>query len=251
MPYTHFTAEDRDALQVLLGLGADVWFAARIVGKHLSSVYRELSRNENSGFYLPHHADNAAKKRRRASYHRPKRGNSLLMAEVARRIPEDHSPEQIAGRLRFEHPKDPSWHVSHETIYQHVYALSHKGSDLGSHLRQGYKKRRKRLSGKDRRGVIPNRRFIDERPSVVDRKSRIGDWEGDTVEGGGKRGYLGTFVERKTKFLVAFSMRRKTAEALVSKADKAFSRLPSEVRKTITVDNGKEFARHEALAAAT
>ncbi len=251
MPYHHFTAEERDELQVLLGFGAEVWFAARITGKHLSSVYRELSRNANSGFYLSYHADNTARTRRREASRRPKRGDARLLAEVERRIRLDHSPEQIAGRLKREHPKDPSWHVSHETIYQHVYAQSRKGSDLGNHLRQGHKKRRKRLSGKDRRGLIPNRTFIDQRPSVVDKKTRVGDWEGDTIEGGGKKGYIGTFVDRKTKYLVAFPLMRKTADSLVAKAGKAFARFPRRVRKTITVDNGKEFARHKELAVIT
>jgi len=79
------------------------------------------------------------------------------MAEVERRIRQDHSTEQIAGRLKREHTHDPSWHISHETIYQHVYDQSRKDSDLVTHLRQGHKKRRVRRSGRDRRGLIPNR----------------------------------------------------------------------------------------------
>lgn len=251
MPYHHFTSEDRDKLQLSVWTGMGMRAIAKELGMHVSSVYRESSRNALWGrYYFSNHADASARSRRRDACQSPKTGNAELMAEVESRIRNDHSPEQIAGRLRREHPKDSSWHISHETIYQHVYKMSRQGSDLAGHLRQGHKKRRKRLSGKDRRGVIPNRVSIDDRPAIVEKKSRRGDWEGDTVEGGGKKGYVGTFVDRGTKFLVAFPLKHKTAEDLAEKATVAFSRLPPGVVKTITVDNGKEFARHEDLAAA-
>lgn len=252
MPYHHFTSDDRDALQVLMASSGDVpaWFLARILGKHVSSIYRELSRNAKSGFYLAHHADTAAQKRRQASRCRPKRGNPELMAEIERRLRKDHSPEQIAGRLKLEHPQEPLWHVSHETIYQHVYSRIRAGADLKAHLRQGRKKRRKRLSGKDKRGIIPGRVFIDDRPPIVDRKERIGDWEGDTIEGSRKKGYIATFTERKTKFLVAYPLARKVAADLVLGAESAFRHIPQDKRKTLTVDNGKEFALHKGLSRA-
>lgn len=252
MPYHHFTSDDRDALQVLMASSGTVpaWFLARILGKHVSSIYRELSRNAKSGFYLAHHADTAAQKRRQASRCRPKRDNRELMAEIERRLREDHSPEQIAGRLKLEHPQEPLWHVSHETIYQHVFSRIRAGADLKAHLRQGRKKRRKRLSGKDKRGIIPDRVFIDDRPPIVDRKERIGDWEGDTIEGSRKKGYIATFTERKTKFLVAYPLARKVATDLVLGAESAFRHIPQDKRKTLTVDNGKEFAFHKGLSKA-
>jgi len=122
---------------------------------------------------------------------------------------------------------------------------------LRNHLRQGQKKRRKRLSGKDKRGVIPNRTFIDDRPAIVDDKSKMGNWEGDTVEGGNKKGYIATFVERKSKFLVGYTLANKTTDGLVRKAKSAFAKIPEEYLETLTVDNGKEFANHEELAIAT
>ena len=150
-----------------------------------------------------------------------------------------------------EHPDSPALHVSHETIYQHLYSKIHNGAeDLRSHLRQGRKKRRKRISKKGKRGVIPNRRIIDERPAIVEEKTRIGDWEGDTVEGCGKKGYVGTFVDRTTKYLIAFPLKNKTAPELRRNAFKAFSSIPKEYCKTITVDNGKEFSEHERLSKA-
>lgn len=250
MPYMHFTSEERDELQILVFLGVDIWEIACKIGKHISSVYRELSRNEKSGFYLAHHASLAAEKRLQDARKCPKRGKAALMKDIERRIREDHSPEQIAGRLKLDYPNEPDRHISHETIYQHLYAEVRKGSDLGTHLRQGHKKRRKRLSGKDRRGIIPNRQFIDERPAIVDKKSRLGDWEGDTVEGGSKKGYVGTFVDRKSKYLIAFPLKNKTAEKLVRGARHAFAKIPANRKKTLTVDNGKEFAHHADLGIA-
>lgn len=242
MPYSHFTSEERDMLQIQMYLGYRITQIAKDLGKHISSIYRELSRNSPAGIYIGHRAQKATERRRRESRPRAKRGNRILMNEVEQRISLDHSPEQIAGRLRLEYPEDPLMHVSHETIYQHIYERIQLGSDLREHLRHGRRKRRKRLSRRDNRGLIPNRRFIEERPATVDKKTRWGDWEGDTIEGSGKKGYVGTFVDRRTKFLIAFPMRHKSASLLVSKARGAFSNIPATHKKTITVDNGKELS---------
>jgi len=93
------------------------------------------------------------------------------------------------------------------------------------------KKRCKRIPSKENRGTIPNRRFIDERPSIVDEKVRIGDWEGDTVDGGYKKGHIGTFVDRATKYLIAFPLKNKTAPELRRNAFKAFLIIPIDYRK--------------------
>ena len=162
-------------LQVLKSADVPLWAIARFIAKDISSVYRELSRNSVSGLYLSHKAQNATEKRRQTSRQKPKIRNSQLMNEVLRRMKNDHSPEQIAGRLKLEHPDDPNWQVSHETIYQHVYSRVPQEPELCNYFRQGQKKRRKRLSGKDKRGVIPNQTFIDDRPAIVDEKSRMGD----------------------------------------------------------------------------
>ncbi len=251
MSYSHFTIEERDMLQVLESQDVPLWVIARFLAKNNSSVYRELARNSTSGLYLSHKAQAITKKRRQTSRPKPKLGNMQLMKEVLKRIKMDHSPEQIAGRLKLEYPNDPSWHVSHETIYQYVYSRVPQEPELRTHLRQGQKKRRKRLSGKDKRGVIPNRTFIDERPAIVDEKSRVGDWEGDTVEGANKKGYIATFVERRSKFLIGYQLAHKTTDALVRRARRAFSKIPEEKLETLTVDNGKEFANHGGLANAT
>jgi transposase, IS30 family len=157
------------------------------------------------------------------------------------------SPNEIVGRIELEE-QHPDWHISHETIYQHIYSEAKKDNDLRPYLRQGRKHRHKRLLKKDRRGVIPGRVFIDARPAIVDCKKRRGDWEGDTVEGAQKQGYVATWVDRNTKYLIAHKLDHKTAQELVEGAEKAFRGIPKKYRKTYTVDNGKEFAMHKELA---
>jgi IS30 family transposase len=250
MPYRHFTSDERDALQVFLDKGLDVEQIARILRKHGSSIYREISRNSDKdlGLYFSRLAETASRNRRTSSCTCPKRGNMQLMHDVETRIREDHSPEQVAGRLRLEHPNNPDMQVSYETIYQHIYAKIRNGSeDLRSHLRQNRKKRHTRLSGKKKRGNISNRHFIEERPSIVQEKSRIGDWEGDTVEGSGNKRCIATFVDRATKYLIAIPLKDKTAPELRREVYWIFSCIPKIFRKTITVDNGSEFAEHKSL----
>jgi IS30 family transposase len=163
---------------------------------------------------------------------------------------QDYSPEQISGALALQYPGDKSLQVSYETIYKHLYSRKHDLLELKMHFRHGHRIRRKRLSGKDKRGIIKDRKFIDDRPVIVETKIRCGDWEGDTIEGAGKKGYVATFVDRKTKYLVAFPLKYKQAELLVDGARKAFANLPTMQKLTLTVDNGKEFSRHVDLGKA-
>ncbi len=246
MPYTHFTSDERDALQVLMAQKIDMDILARMIGKHPSSLYRERARNSIHSLYISGKAQAIADRRRKESRGKTVRNNKPLMRCVEKLLRKEYSPEQIVGRIRLE-GRHPEWHISHETIYQHVYAEAKKGNDLRKHLRQGRKKRHKRSLGKDRRGIIPDRVFIDARPSIVEKKIRRGDWEGDTVEGASKKGYVTTWVDRSKKYLVASVLKNKTSAGLVDGARKAFRKIPPQFRKTFTVDNGREFARHRDL----
>lgn len=93
--------------------------------------------------------------------------------------------------------------ISHETIYLHIYADKRRGGDLWQHLRCQKPRRKRYASGQEHRGTIKNRIGIDERPEIVDQKSRIGDWEGDTVIGKNHRGALVTLAERKSRYILA------------------------------------------------
>jgi transposase, IS30 family len=249
MPYRHFTSDERDTLQLQWDRGISIGDIAQVLGKHPASLYRELERNAIRGWYISHKADDTARGRRRENRPAPVRGNKRLMAAVERLIKAGLAPEQIVGRLRLEHAGRDDWEISHETIYQHIYDQArHGGPDLRDCLRHGHKARRKRRANKDRRGIIPDRVFIDDRPVIVNSKQRLGDWEADTIEGAGKKGYVATFVERKSKFVVAYPLKNKTTESFTNGAARAFRLIPSKRLKTITVDNGKEFAAHKELS---
>jgi len=247
MPYKHITTDERDFLQSAIILQLDRSIIARIIGKHSATIYREAKRNSTKGYYVASGAQLKATARRYETKTLPKQGNKLLMQDIKRRFLQDHSPEQIAGRLKREYPGQKERHASTELIYQYLYNHVSAEPALKAHFRQGQKKRHKRLAGKDKRGCIPNRKFIDERPSIVEEKTRLGDWEGDTVEGGGKKGYIATFVDRCTKLLIAYPLPTKETLRLVKGAKHAFARVPAGAVITLTVDNGKEFAAHSQL----
>jgi len=158
---------------------------------------------------------------------------------------EYYSPEQISGRLKLALGAE----ISHETIYKHIWEDKKSGGDLYNFLRSKGKRYRARGNKKDNRGQIKNAVSIDERPAIVDEKSRIGDWEIDTMIGKNHKQALVTIVERKTKFMVMKKVENKTAE-LVAAATIELLRLYKDLVLTITADRGKEFAHHEKVAKA-
>jgi IS30 family transposase len=221
-----------------------------ILGKHHSSIYREFNRNRSGAVYTGAEAQAASEQRRLENKPSPKSDDEALMGEVTALFKKDLSPDQISGRLRVKHPDRPEKQASTSTIYQHLYEETAKDPSLKEHFRQKQAKPRKRSGTKDRRGQITGRVSIDERPKVVEEKSRVGDWEGDTVESAGKSAYIATFVDRKTKFLLAKLMPDKRASTLNKAAVRAFRGIPPEARNTLTLDNGKEFAAHSSLSEA-
>ena len=139
--------------------------------------------------------------------------------------------------------------VSHQSIYKHVYQDKQQGGQLYKHLRHGGKKYNRRSKSTAGRGCIPNRVDISLRPKCVDEKSRCGDWEGDLVIGKKHQGALLTLVERKSKFTLIQRLDSKEASPVLEKTTKSFKGVEKLV-KTITYDNGKEFAKHQELAQA-
>jgi IS30 family transposase len=159
-------------------------------------------------------------------------------------LKQDWSPEQISGTLKRQ--GQPS--ASHERIYKHIYADKQQGGDLHTHLRC-QKKRRKRYGTYDRRDQIANRKSIDQRPAVVATKQRLGDWEIDTIIGKNHKQAIVSLVERQSKLTRLAKVERKTDEAVKAALIKLLKPIAQKVH-TITSDNGKEFAGHEAIAEA-
>lgn len=242
MSYTQLTCEQRYQICVLLKAGHNGTQIARLVGCHKSTISRELRRNRGKRDYFAQLAQNLAQKRRRRS-HAP-RIAAETWAVVERLLRQDWSPEQISGRLKLE--KLPT--VSPERIYQYVYADKRSGGTLYRHLRS-QKKQRKRYGGYIRRGQIPNRTSIDKRPQIVAQKRRFGDWEGDTIIGARHKGAILSATERRSKLTQLAKLESKTAEELKCESIVLLGPLADKMH-TMTLDNGKEFCEHEAIAAA-
>ena len=237
--YKQLTQEQRYQIYVLMKMGHYQTDIAKCIGVDKSTISRELKRNQGQRGYRPKQAHNLAMNRR-------KKGHRRICCEtwalIETKIRLDWSPEQISGWLLKHH----GIQVSHEWIYQHILSNKHAGGDLHKHLRC-QKKHRKRYGGQDRRGKLPNRVSIDERPEVVDQRKRIGDWEVDTIVGRRHQQAIVTLTERKSRFALLRKVEQRKAD-LVGAAIIDLLQPVADHSHTITGDNGKEFAEHERIA---
>jgi len=251
MPYPHLTENERYVISHLTSAGFPLREIARRIKRHHTTVSRELKRNgdpvyADTVYWYEWTHPEALKRRRKARHHR-RRSNLRLVKYVERKLRGDWSPEIIAEKLKIDYPDDDEMRVSHETIYRWIYLGARGGGTLYHHLRRRRKKRRRQKRYGSGRRFIPGRIGIAERPSIVDTRERFGDWEGDTIEGKKSTGYMATHVERKSRYLIAAKLLDKKAESLTLQSIKAFQRIPKRMRQTLTVDNGKEFARFKEL----
>ncbi|MGB5339659.1 MAG: IS30 family transposase [Gammaproteobacteria bacterium] len=238
--YTQLTQEERYQIYILKKAEYSQAEIADLLERDKSTISRELRRNRGLKGYRPQQAHHLALLRRYDKA-QPRIGDQVWQ-QVETLIREEWSPEQVVGRLEDEQGVS----ISHEWIYQYIYADKRSGGDLYRYLRC-QKPRRKRYGSYDRRGIIPNQVSIDDRPAIVDSKRRIGDWEGDTVIGKGHRGALVTLVERKSLYTVIRSVLHKTAKAVRDAVVDGLTPYIDWVH-TITYDNGREFADHEGMA---
>jgi IS30 family transposase len=214
------------------------------LGRPTSTVSREVARNGGRVSYQPWMAQHLAKQQRR----RPKvfklERHRRLARWVERCLAKKWSPEQIAERLRLDHPDDPRWWVSAETIYHSLFVQGRGGlrEELRVHLRA---KKRRRRDPNDGRGQLVDMVPISERPPEVADRAVPGHWEGDLILGGDGRSALGTLVERQTRYALLFVLRDgHTAEAARAALTKVIATLPAELRRSLTWDQGKEMAQH-------
>jgi IS30 family transposase len=239
MNYTQLTQEQRYQIYALLKMGHNQTEIAEVIEVHKSTISRELQRNRGLKGYRPKQAHQFAMNRRHRAQSRIEGSTWALVESMIRK---DLSPEQISEWLK----KKRGIPISHERIYQHILADKRVGGDLYRHLRC-QKKRKKRYGSYDRRGVLPNRVSIDERPAIVETRQRLGDWEADTIIGRRHRGALVSLTERKSRMTLLKQVEKRTAQAV---ADAVIELLEpwKHLVHTITSDNGKEFAEHERIA---
>jgi IS30 family transposase len=243
--YHQLTSGERYELRALRRQGCSNAEIARALGRHRSTIGREIARNSRKdGGYRPYTADEMTRARRRRS-RRNRRFTGPDWALVVARLQEEWSPEQISGRLALS----GELRISHETIYRYVWDERRHGGALYLHLRGARKKRRKRYGRYDSRGRLAGKRMISERPPGAENRSRVGHLEGDTVLGTDKHALL-TLVDRKTGYVLIGKLRARTVEATNRRAIELINNAARRTR-SVTVDNGTEFHGYKAIEAAT
>ena len=239
--YKQLTREKRYILYALKQEGCSMRRIAGRLGVHASTVYREVWRNCSGCGYRPPSAHRLAVGRRRIS-RKPEKLTSSVRHLLSSYLKKDWSPEQIAGRLKLEGILE----ISHETIYKYIRQNKDSGGRLYKFLRR-QQKYRKPYGGMKRHKMI-KALSIDERPAIVNEKSRIGDWEADTIINGNKReSVLVTLVERVSKYLCIGKVNNRDAYPTSRKIIGLLCRYKDKVH-TITSDNGKEFSCHKIVS---
>ncbi len=246
MRYRQITFAERYTLGLLRRRGLAPSAIARILGRHRSTIQREVRRNQatSDGSYRPQLADWYARGRRSRS-RRNRRFSAAELQRVRVLLEQQWSPEQVAGYLR----RHGLLRISHETIYRYIWTDKRQGGILYTHLRGARKQRRKRYRSYDSRGRVAGKRPITARPAVVETRRQVGHWEVDTVLGPGRPCLL-SLVERKTGYVVLGKLRARTTAEVNRRATQLIRRQRRAVR-TITADNGTEFHGYAAIERAT
>jgi transposase, IS30 family len=244
---SHLTVEEREIIARMQHDGSSLSKIAGRLGRDKSTISRELKRNRCRNGYWAVAGQKKADARRSERPLTPKLKRRELRKYVADRLRDYWSPDQIAERSKMDFPDDHQKQISDQSIYDWIDAEEAAGRDWRRFLRRGGKKRPK----PENCGKIPGATSIDGRPPIVDRRERFGDWEGDTVVGAGRRGGVVTLVERKSGFTMMARVEDLKAPTVCGTASELFADLPAVLRKTLTLDNGKEFSEHKQLARKT
>jgi len=242
MRYHRLTQEQRYQIYALYKEGCTLEVIAKNIGKDKSTISRELKRNRGLKGYRPKQAHKKAE-RRVADKPKYRRLDTQQITYINRKIRLYWSPEQISGRMKLEGIES----VSHETIYRYLLQDKADGGKLYTFLRHKNKRYKRRYGSNDRRGQIVNKRSIEERPDIVDEKSRIGDFEIDLVIGKGHKQALVTVVDIASKFTLIRKISHKKSVFVQTALTEMMLPFKSWLH-TITSDNGKEFAKHEKIA---
>ena len=247
MSYFHFKSFQRNELSAFLRADLKKKEIAKLLSKNRTTIWRELKRNgaDNKQGYDARWAKEKTKGRRIKANQRFRKieNNVWLKNYIVRKIKKYWSPEQISGRLKRKWPDDKNRLIGKDSIYKFIYA---ERKDLVKYLRCQKGKYRRRYGTKireEQREMLKKRR-IDKRPEIVEKRERIGDWEGDTIVGSNKQHIL-THTERKSGIMLADKLERATAEETKIKTVARFETIPKNKKHTLTYDNGVTFAEHE------
>lgn len=233
----HVTFEERRLLYLLKKKGKSNTEISELMGRHRSTVCRELSRNTGQRGYRPKQAQRLADERRLASRRPHKMDDPNVHQYVEQKLEQYWSPDQIAGRVQRDFPRAPARWLSDQAIYDWIHAKQPEWKPL---LRRGG-----RLP--EKRGKLSDCVRIDGRPEVINGRYRYGDWEGDTMVGHGRHSALVTLVERKSGYARLGRVDSMKSDVTMRVAHRRMQNLPPCLRRSITFDNGKEFAEHRTL----
>lgn len=241
MAHKHIGPEDWPVIARLLRAGYSIREIAHTLGKNPGSISRHVNAYGGREHYDVREVRRKKHHTRIAAMDGIRVLKGALLRTVIRELKQHCSPEQIEGSLALEKKN-----ISASTIYRYI---KERAPHLKKYLRsQKGKYRRKRGTKiREKQRELAKKRRIDERPKVVDRRGRLGDWEGDTMLGRDKRVRIATFVDRRSGYLIAYLLPKHNAELLTTLAVQKFKRLPKEKRRTLTLDNGTEFSDWERL----
>ena len=241
MNHRHLTQEERYQIYALKKAGHTQSEIACVLERSTSTISRELTRNSGLRGYRPKQAHSLSLERQSMN---ARQIDDATWQFTHEKLLLEWSPEQISGHLL----ETGQAGISPETVYQRIYADKRAGGLLWKKLRS-QKLRKKRYGVISRRGMIPNRRSIEDRPAIVESRCRIGDWEADTIIGKNHRQAIVSIVERKSGFTLIQKVERKTAQAVSQAMTKLLKPYKNKVH-TMTSDNGREFTKHEEIATA-
>lgn len=235
---------ERDQIAILLSRGLKVREIGRSLNREHSTISREVQRNKFGEHYVAIHAQYLSEKRKSEAGKRSPLKDPKTYSYVLEKLIDGWSPEEISGRLELEQGKKI---LCHETIYQFIYSKGNKETRLWEYLPRKQKKRRKQKGRSVHKSHIPDRVSIHLRPEVVNNRSELGHWEGDTIEGKGRRNGIHTEVERVSRFLLAAKVPAIASEETAIVQEQLFEPIPSTLRQSTTLDNGKENHLHMRL----
>ena len=250
-PYWRLSDSEREEISRELEVGRTFANIAQALGRHASTISREMRRNSGKSGYR---AFSAARRGIRAAASR-RTGKSVLATEhrlrayVLAGLKKRWSPREVVIRMKAEYPSDMTMRISPEAVYRYIYVLP-RGTlktTLIKGLRQERADRRKRHKGDhdETRGKIADMLSIDERPKEVEDRSVPGHWEGDLVMGKYKRSAIGTLVAQTTRYVMLVPLKAKDAISVCNAYGRELQKLPKEIAKTLTYDQGKEMSEHK------
>lgn len=239
---TKLIPAERDQIAILLGKGTSLREIARILGRNVSSISREIKRNRFGDGYVAISAQFHSDKRKLEGRRRHPLKDPVTYAYILEKLREGWSPEQISGRLKREWGKRV---ICPETIYKFIYSPDNKSLGLWEYLPRKQKRRQRKFGRSSKRLHIPNRVSIHLRPKEVEDRREFGHWEGDTLIGKQEKSkVIHTEVERKTRFLAAKIIGSKKVAETLNAQKEIFTNF---LCHSVTTDNGFEFIGHESL----